>query len=205
MAVIYTYDVDIDFPNSQVNLSVLTEEIGSSEISKELNYITVDDTECKIVFESSISSEEQSILDNIVSEHTGAEIKDDDDTVLLSGMNFVSASAEHESSTNSTNYIQRVNLNTSGLIPGNYRIGWYYEWKRESTSSNFMAKITLNGTTIMEQDEETKDYKSWHTEGGFYITPLSEEEYSIIFYFAGNKSRYTSFVRRVRLELWRVE
>lgn len=70
--IIYTYSINEDFPNSIVNTTTLTLEIQISSITIALSHINTNDDNCDIVFKSELSINEQSLLDNIVFAHTGA-------------------------------------------------------------------------------------------------------------------------------------
>lgn len=71
MSVQYTYSIESDFPNQQVSIEGLTDEIRNSDITIALDYINKENGFCEIFFKTSISTEEKTILDNIVSNHDG--------------------------------------------------------------------------------------------------------------------------------------
>lgn len=124
------------------------------------------------------------------------------------GSEFHEASSEPESSTTSTDYTQKLRLVTSTVPQGKYRIGWQFGWKRGSTDSDFEARVQIDDTTtLMEMNVETKDSSNWGVEHGFYITQLTAGSYYIDLDYAGetNKANKTSYIRRARIEIWRVE
>jgi len=203
MAINYDYNVENDFPNSQVNLDSLTIEINDSSITVDLEYITVDSGICSIFFKNSLPVQQKNTLDEIVNAHQG--LPPEDEVTILSGLNFCSASFEKETSTSSTSYVAKLSMETAEFEVGTYRVGWYYEWKRDTISDDFLAMIELDGEeAIMQQSEETKDANSWHVESGFYIADLEAGPHKIVLYYAGQRSRYSSYMRRARLEVWRV-
>lgn len=71
----YTYDLT-DFLNDKVNLSSLHKEIDQSNIITALKEMTVSGSICDIWFKNALSTGEESILDSIVSNHTGLQTDD---------------------------------------------------------------------------------------------------------------------------------
>lgn len=112
---------------------------------------------------------------------------------------------EGETNTNSASPLEKASLSVTGVPAAYYRIGWYYEWRRNTTSNDYRAEIVIDGTTtIMEHSEESQDVNSWHTQSGYYIANLSSGNHTIRFYHYGEGTSNTSYTRRVRLEIWRV-
>lgn len=113
---------------------------------------------------------------------------------------------ELETNTNSAyTYITKATLSVTGVPAGYYRVSWYYEWRRNSASNDFMASIVIDGTTIlMEHREETQDVNTWHTNCGFGIVQLSSGNHASVLGYCGDSSGNTSYIRRARLEFWRV-
>jgi hypothetical protein len=68
----YTYSIDNDFPNRQVDSDSLTTQINASSIgSAALLYIETTGDDCDIWFDGPLSSGDQTTLDGIVAAHTG--------------------------------------------------------------------------------------------------------------------------------------
>jgi hypothetical protein len=112
---------------------------------------------------------------------------------------------EGETNTNSASPLEKASLSVTGVPAAYYRIGWYYEWRRNTASNDYRAEIVIDGTTtIMEHSEESQDVNSWHTQSGYYIANLSSGNHTIRFYHYGESTGNTSYTRRVRLEIWRV-
>lgn len=112
---------------------------------------------------------------------------------------------ESETSTTSTSPVQKARLTLTGIPEGYYRIGWYYEWRRDAAWNDYQARIQIDdSTTIMEHIQEPQDTNSWHPVSGFYITNLSSGNHYVDFDHYGDNSGYTSYTRRLRLEIWRV-
>jgi len=108
------------------------------------------------------------------------------------------------SSTNSTSYIEKASLSVVGIPTGYYRLGWYFEWRRKDTRSDFEARVTIDDTdTVMEINQESKDNNSYHAINGFVITQLLAGDHFFDIDYGGETNK-TSYIRRARLEIWRV-
>lgn len=126
------------------------------------------------------------------------------DIIPLFGSDFQEASDDTESSTTSTSYQQKLRLTTGSIATGKYRIGWYYEWQYDSIVNGILARIQINDSiTIMEQRQDPQDPGSdqWHPASGFKYTTLSGAENIDLDYAASGN---TVFIRRARIETWRV-
>ena len=122
------------------------------------------------------------------------------------GTEFSTAVSEDISSTTSTSYQQKLTHSTGTVPAGTYRIGWYYEWIRNTASNDFKAQIQINNSVIiMEQKQENKDGSSWNNVGGFYNHTISSpENITVDIDYAGETTGNTSYIRRARIEIWRV-
>lgn len=123
------------------------------------------------------------------------------------GTEFQQASSDSESSTTSTTFAQKLRMTTSSLPSGTFRIAWYYEWKHTNTNHDFIGQVQINDTiTIMEHQEESQDSgdDQYHNLGGFYYLIGSGILNVDIDYSRSSSSGGTSYIRRARLEIWRV-
>ena len=120
------------------------------------------------------------------------------------GSDYDFDSAEGETNTNSTSQVAKLTFNVTGLAGGDYRVNWYYEWRRNTASNDYRADVEVNGTLIMEHREESKDVNSWHTNAGFDNVTLTSGNHTIVLYHYGDSTGSTSYTRRARLEIWRV-
>jgi len=117
---------------------------------------------------------------------------------------YVWGGDETQTTTNSTTPVQKARLTVANIAAGYYRIGWYYEWLRDSVANDYNARVQIDDTTtIMEQTEESQDPSSWYIEGGFYIAQLTSGNHFIDFDHYGESTFNTSYTRRLRLEMWR--
>jgi len=115
------------------------------------------------------------------------------------------ATSDSTSSTNSTSYVNKLIYTTPTVPAGDYRIGWQFEWRRNSTGNDFKARVQIDDTTtLMEMNEESKDPNSWHHVGGFSISSLSNAIHHIDIDFSGETTSNRSYIRRARIEFWRI-
>jgi len=123
------------------------------------------------------------------------------------GSEFQQASSDIESSTTSLTFQQKLRMTTSSLPSGTYRLAWYYEWKHTNTSHDFTGQVQINDIiTIMEHNEEPQDSGSsqYHSHGGFYYHTGSGILNVDLDYARSNAAGGTSYIRRARIEIWRV-
>jgi len=73
----YTYSISVDFPNSIVDTSRLTDEIRVSAIVTALNRIDTAADNCDVWFNDALSGGDQTLLDGIVAVHSGATVDGD--------------------------------------------------------------------------------------------------------------------------------
>jgi hypothetical protein len=71
----YTYSISVDFPNSIVETSRLTNEIRVSAIVTALNRIDTAADDCDVWFNDALSGGDQTLLDGIVAVHSGEPVE----------------------------------------------------------------------------------------------------------------------------------
>lgn len=122
------------------------------------------------------------------------------------GTHFAWSSDEDVTGTNSTNFQRKVTLSVSDISSGYYRVGWYFEWRINTTSNDITTRVVVDALdTVMEHNEEVKDVSTWHTESGYAIVQLSAGGHTIGLDYGVERNGATSYLRRARLEFWRVE
>ena len=65
----YTFSISADFPNQEVNSTILTDEIQASSITHALDYINTSNDDCDIWFKNTLTSAEEATLSGIISAH----------------------------------------------------------------------------------------------------------------------------------------
>ncbi len=129
--------------------------------------------------------------------------------ISVFGDDYVYESSDSTSSTSSTSYQRKLRLSAYNLPAGDYRINWYYEWSSTGSywgGGAFRARVQINNTTtIMEYDTNPSDYGNdrWKPASGFYVGSLSGDVDIDLDYCISNNN-YSSYIRRARLDIWRV-
>jgi hypothetical protein len=123
--------------------------------------------------------------------------------VSIFGSEFQYVESETQSST--TNYEQKVYLETISLLSGTYKISWYAEGNINSNKYSLIADIKVNGTAIGEYYKEPKDANSsqYTNITGFKCLTLSGINEISLSYGTTNK-KGTASIRRARIEIYRI-
>lgn len=127
------------------------------------------------------------------------------------GSEYDYAESEGESSTTATTWQQKVRLSVSNIPTGTYRIGWSYEWSfstQESSNAAFTVNIDEGVNTIHQSEmgvAKNVEYNdgSFFGSGGFGHEPLSVGNHTIDLNFKASAAG-TTYIRKARLEIWRV-
>ena len=127
-------------------------------------------------------------------------------TSSVFGTYFAWSSDESTTGTTSVNFQRKTTLSVNDIPSGYYRLGWYFEWKMNSTSSDTFTRIIVNDSAVvMEHNEEAKDVSNWQTASGHVITQLLAGDHTFGLDYSVENNGVTSYIRRARLEFWRVE
>lgn len=206
MATKYTYSISNDFPNSAVASTKLTGEIQASTVTGTLGYINTGNDDCDIWFELSLSSPDETALSGVVSSHDGIPYSSLTEIVT----DYEYAESLGESSTTDTAWQEKVDLNVSNIPIGNYRIMWSYEWaysRNRDPGANYGIHLDWGAVTLTEIEmTPTQTYG----EGGFYgqvgqgYTTLSGGDHKIALNYHSGIGTATAYVRRSRIEMWRI-
>jgi hypothetical protein len=169
------------YVKTPVDIGRLNEEIlAETGITKTLLYCNFNGpNKLDIFFDSDLSGAEQTLLDDIVTNHSGEPIPEpailptgdlpanmitasdgggtavwvDASNIIYNILNIneYETSSEDIHSTTSTNWQQKLRLVLTDLAVGKYKIDWYYEWAYSHGNSKFKARIELDDTdTCME-------------------------------------------------------
>lgn len=125
------------------------------------------------------------------------------------GDDFAYSVSESTSSTSNTSFLHKISMVTPTLTQNAlYRVGWYYEWNYNSTSTDIEVRGTIGSQTMFNHREEPQDSGSdqWHVGGGYYYysAPSSSKFYIYLDYRSTYTGR-TASIRRARVEFWRVK
>jgi len=118
-------------------------------------------------------------------------------------------SDEDEASTNSTDWVNRLSLTVSGTDPGEYRFGWYYEYRLNKAGKTLSVRISLNDdydNLLHDVDLSMIQTTNYVSSAGFYHETLSSGTYHIDVDWEIDSAQggTTAYLRHVRLEFWRV-
>ena len=116
---------------------------------------------------------------------------------------------ENEESTNSISWVNRLTLTVSGTDPGEYRLGWYYEYRLNKAGKTLSVSISLNDdydNLLHDVNLSMIQTTNYVSSAGFYHETLSSGTYhiDINWKISSAQGGTTAYLRRVRLEFWRV-
>lgn len=125
------------------------------------------------------------------------------------GTHYDEASSEGDSShTGDVDWEEKLTKTFNTLPDGKYRIGFYYEWKyNDASAAWFGGRIQINNvTTPHEIYQEPKDATNWYSESGFMHHTVSSgpENVRVDIDYKTYRSGATAYIRKARVEIWRV-
>lgn len=102
----------------------------------------------------------------------------------------------------------RADITTSSIPSGTYRIGWSLEWKASEQDQRWNGRVRVdNSTNIMEMaSEPAKENKDeWRAIGGFGNQTFgSSGAHTVEMDWWSENSSGTAYIRKARIEFWRV-
>jgi hypothetical protein len=200
----YIYSLSGDFSNG-INLDCLHKQVEEFGFATPFDGVKLEDDIVSVIFKGSLSSSDQGDLGTIISNHNPSNCSEVSDIGYAIGAAGFAESLV-ESSTNSSNPIRKLRLSITDLPAGTYRIGWYYEWANSTTNKDFIARVQLDDTTdLMEHTQESQESGTTQSQPacGFAYQDISEGNHDIdLDYWSDGNS--TSYIKRARLEIWRV-
>jgi hypothetical protein len=131
-------------------------------------------------------------------------------TASVFGSEFQEASSEGESSTTNSSYQLKIRLTTGTVLAGTYRIGWSYEWISNTTLIDAGYNVDVDSGTIIHEvvPAPTRIYVggTYYSISGFEHMALSNASHTIDLNYKANilSNGGTTYIRRARLEIWRV-
>ena len=127
-------------------------------------------------------------------------------SATIFGARYDTTSSDNESSTTSTSWVQKLRLTISDISTGNYRVGWYAEIRSNSTSSDAQFRVQGNDSVdLCNVNIEPQDGTSYFPVSGFIVAALSDAaSYYVDIDYSSENAAATAYIRRARLEFWRV-
>jgi hypothetical protein len=132
------------------------------------------------------------------------------------GSDFDEVSSEGQSThTGNSNWQQKVSLAATGLtVSAKYRIGFSFELTSNKDGQvGAKSRIQIDDTTTIHQNTQAlaKDIMDgddgvWYQYGGFYYHTATSSSHTIDLDYTVDSSQAgsTAYIRRARLEIWRV-
>jgi hypothetical protein len=117
------------------------------------------------------------------------------------------SSASNGSSSDDTDYVQKIRLSTTNLPVGDYRIAWHYRWAGSKNNRSFIARIEIDDTTQMhyhEQEAMDAGTDQFHINSGFKKITMTAGTHSIDLDFKSSSASFTAYISDARLELFRI-
>jgi len=123
------------------------------------------------------------------------------------GTQFQDASNASSQTQTGTTWAQYLRLTTPVVPAGRYRIGWSYNWRCNSGSSDFRGRIELDGTTtLMSHQQESQDAGADQLQpaAGFVYVNLTNAAHTFDLDLSGSAAGVAATIADGRLEIWRV-
>jgi len=162
-----------------------------------------DNTGDGITIAAGAGSDNIFLVGNIVTGHT-TNVNNGNSTTFRSVGYIQDESSEGNSSTTSSDWQRKLRMTTGTLPVGTYRISWYAEVAQSSISDAVGVRVQLNDSiTIAEVENEPKDINDVIPVSGYgYAADISGVQNIDIDY--REQRGGTAYIRRARLEIWRV-
>jgi hypothetical protein len=131
---------------------------------------------------------------------------------ILFGLQFHYNEYLPEQQTNSTTYVEALGMVISGtqgtgVNPGDYRVGWTFEWRQDRLNYEVLARVQVDDTitiyTFAASPYVDVNYFATLTDF-FYVEAMASGVHYIDIDFASSDIKATSIIKNVRLEFWRV-
>jgi len=122
------------------------------------------------------------------------------------GSYYAYAKSDGESSTNSTDWVNKISLTTSVIPSGTYRISWYSEMNRNSQANDLRFRVYLdNSIELCNINHEHSDQSNWFPLSGYDIVNFtSSASHTVAIQFSGEVNLNTSYIRRSRVDIMRI-
>lgn len=136
--------------------------------------------------------------------HVEADITD----LRVFGTHYQSAEQDAEASTTATAYQERVTFTTPSLPAGDYRVGFAAEVTTSDPAKGVAVQVELDDTTVLNEvmHDHSGIYSDgvWYGVSGFKKVPLTAAAHTFDLDFKSLTAAKTAYIRKARLEFWRV-
>ncbi|ARR74925.1 hypothetical protein SAGO17_0005 [Mimivirus AB-566-O17] len=118
-------------------------------------------------------------------------------------LNYVESTST--TSTNSTNYVQKIRLVTDNIPSGIYRVGFYYIWTIDNTNQDFSSRIQIDDSLVIhETTESTQRSNQDIATSGFSHISLTLGVHTIDLDFKVASTNTSASIKEARIEIWRL-
>jgi hypothetical protein len=158
----YTYNIETDFPNQQVNVGTLDQEIRDAEGLEDVTLLGVssDGVNVVVTFEELLSPTQLPVLDAVIAAHQGQ-------ALVESLQREVQNSLQ---TTVSNGWTDALVLVPEGpLKGGTWRLTWHSEISVESGVGGVLVRIVALGA---ERSASATDLTFWQNYSGTLVAPL---------------------------------
>ena len=113
-----------------------------------------------------------------------------------------------EESTTSEDWVHKCYVTLSGVdSTGEYRIGWSYEYKYETTNYQIETRVRVNDEFVLSDiANRAVNANDWFSNGGFHIMPGAMADVFVVeLEYRTQKYNFAASIRRARMDIWRVK
>ena len=109
--------------------------------------------------------------------------------------------------TTSALFTEKKRLSAAGLIAGDYRIGFQWEWcRQDATKCEIQCQLDDGAPLLADTDYEgpASSQNLWQLSSGFVVVPLTSGTHTVDIDFRKAVSGGAEFkIRKARIEIWR--
>ena len=121
------------------------------------------------------------------------------------GSGFIYQDSEPESATSSTSYQDKIDYTTPVLPIGTYRFAFCAEGRISNSSKKCKIRLVIDDVEYIYSSSQGIGQEGYRLVGGFVcIDFLSEATHSIKIQWCSTHSSKTAYIRRARIEGWRI-
>lgn len=126
------------------------------------------------------------------------------DTVPIFGTEYQYGEDLPETSSNSTEWIDKLTKTFTCSVAGEYRLGGQFGWAGSSVSYNILVDWTVDGNPLFDMAIEPKDNTSWYPESGWAPLDLTAGDHEMKIRYKVESANQTASIRNCMMEFWRI-
>jgi hypothetical protein len=193
-------------PNFDINsnISTINANIASQITSHARTNTVAIGNSLNITFASALSAENANVLANIINTLDPGPSADNS---AYFGRYYQYAAQEAEVSTTSTTYVTKLQLSTDVIPAGNYRIGYYYEYRSTTAGKYIGVQVIIDNSTVIHtlyQNPTDNLATNSFPISGFAVVPLTNAIHQININLLSSDGKSTQYLKRTHLEAYRI-